>query len=159
MKLLEVARIGKAHGLQGELSVHLVTNIAERVSPGSELFLENKRKMLVKSSKPYKRNYLVMFDGVNSRSSAEELVGETLFGTPINDDSIIWVHEVIGSRILDEDRKEIGVVAAVESNPASDLLVLEDGSLIPMTFVVGHEEKIVHVEIPSGLLERGEDEN
>ncbi|MBG01002.1 MAG: 16S rRNA processing protein RimM [Acidimicrobiaceae bacterium] len=159
MKLLEVARIGKAHGLQGELSVHLITNITERVSPGSLLFLEDESELLVKSSKPYKRNYLVMFEGVNSRSSAEELVGEILYGAPIDDDTIIWAHEVIGSRVLDKDRKEIGVVAAVEPNPASDLLVLEDGSLIPMVFVKGQEEMIVNVEIPSGLLERGDNEN
>tara|TARA_B100000700_G_C14987258_1_gene829474 strand:- start:1282 stop:1761 length:480 start_codon:yes stop_codon:yes gene_type:complete len=159
MKLLEVARIGKAHGLQGELSVHLITNITERVSPGSLLFLEDESELLVKSSKPYKRNYLVMFEGVNSRSCAEELVGEILYGAPIDDDTIIWAHEVIGSRVLDKDRKEIGVVAAVEPNPASDLLVLEDGSLIPMVFVKGQEEMIVNVEIPSGLLERGDNEN
>ena len=159
MKLLEVARIGKAHGLRGELSVHLITNITERVLPGSILFLEDKREMLVRSSKPYKHNYLVMFEGVTSRSSAEDLVGEMLYGAPIDDDTIIWAHEIIGSRILDKDRKEIGVVAAVESNPASDLLVLENGSLIPMNFVVGQEEKIIHVEIPLGLLERREDEN
>ncbi len=156
MKLLEVARIGKAHGLQGEVSVHLVTNILERVAPGSVLYLEDEREMRVISSKPHKRNYLVWFEGVTSRSSAEEIVGEKLFGTPIDDADMLWAHEVIGAKVVDGDDRTIGTVVAIESNPASDLLVLEDGSLIPLTFVVDHKGQTVHVEIPSGLLEGGQ---
>jgi hypothetical protein len=46
-------------------------------------------------------------------------------------------------------------VAAVESNPASDLLVLESGGLIPVRFVTGHDPSAhtVDVDIPEGLLE------
>ena len=53
MKLLEVARIGKAHGLKGEVSVHLISNISERVESGSVLFLQDRRELLVKSSKQH----------------------------------------------------------------------------------------------------------
>ena len=45
MKLLEVARIGKAHGLKGEVSVHLISNILERVDSGSVLFLQDRLLM------------------------------------------------------------------------------------------------------------------
>ena len=154
MKLLEVARIGKAHGLQGEVSVHLVTNVLERVSPDSVLYLESKREMRVKSAKPYKQNYLVLFEGVTSRTSAEELVGEKLFGIPIDDADMMWAHEVIGNYVVDGGGAMIGKVVAIESNPASDLLILENGSIIPLTFVVEQRGHNIHVEIPLGLLER-----
>ncbi|MEC8974923.1 MAG: ribosome maturation factor RimM [Actinomycetota bacterium] len=153
MKLLEVARIGKAHGLRGEVSVHLISNVLQRVAPGSVLYLENKREMRIKSAKPYKQNYLVLFEGVTSRVSAEELVGEKLFGTPIDDADMMWAHEVIGSYVVDGGGM-IGKVVAIESNPASDLLILEDGSIIPLTFVVEQKDQNIHVEIPLGLLER-----
>ena len=50
---------------------------------------------------------------------------------------------------------ELGLVASVEANPASDLLVLESGGLIPVRFVTGHDAdaRTVDVDIPDGLLE------
>lgn len=155
-KLLEVGRIGKAHGLQGEVSVHLITNVVERLSSGSVLFLEDEREIIVRLSKPYKQNFLVFFEGITSRSLAEQLVGKKLFATPIDDPDIIWVHEVIGSEVVDETGEHRGKVVAVESNPASDLLVLDNGSLVPLVFVVDHKEKVVHVEVPDGLWDSGQ---
>ena len=51
--------------------------------------------------------------------------------------------------------EDMGRVTAVESNPASDLLVLESGGLIPVRFVTGHDPSrhTVDVDIPDGLLE------
>ena len=54
------------------------------------------------------------------------------------DDDVLWIHELIGSTVVDAARRR-HVVTAVESNPASDLLVLEDGGLVPLTFVVDAE--------------------
>jgi 16S rRNA processing protein RimM len=44
-------------------------------------------------------------------------------------------------------------VESVQANPASDLLVLEDGGLIPLTFLVSHEDGRVVVDPPAGLLD------
>ena len=43
--------------------------------------------------------------------------------------------------------------AAVEANPASDLLVLESGHLVPMVFVVEATDGRVVVDPPAGLLD------
>jgi hypothetical protein len=51
-------------------------------------------------------------------------------------------------------------VQAVLDNPASDLLELEDGRLVPSVFVVGHEPGVrVSVEVPIGLLDGDDDES
>ena len=47
----------------------------------------------------------------------------------------LWVHELIGAEVVDARGIRVGVVEAVEANPASDLLVLTDGQLIPLRFV------------------------
>ena len=39
------------------------------------------------------------------------------------------------------------------ANPASDLLELLDGRLIPMVFVVGRVERVISVDVPAGLLD------
>ena len=44
-------------------------------------------------------------------------------------------------------------VASVEDNPASDLLVLESGALIPMAFVVSTAPGEIVVDLPEGLLD------
>ena len=159
MKLLEVARIGKAHGLKGELSVRLISNVSERVESGSVLYLQDERKMVVKSSKQHKQHHLVLFEGVESRTAADALVGELLFGLPINDPEIMWAHELIGSSVLDGDGTTIGEVVAIETNPASDLLVLKGGAMIPLAFVVEQKDRMIQVDIPHGLLEEGINED
>ena len=159
MKLLEVARIGKAHGLKGELSVRLISNVSERVESGSVLYLQDERKMVVKSSKQHKQHHLVLFEGVESRTAADALVGELLFGLPINDPEIMWAHELIGSSVLDGDGTTIGEVVAIETNPASDLLVLKGGAMIPLTFVVEQKDRMIQVDIPHALLQEGTNED
>jgi hypothetical protein len=45
-------------------------------------------------------------------------------------------------------------VTAVEANPASDLLVLDGGGLVPLCFVVDHVPgSRVVVRVPDGLLD------
>ncbi len=157
--MLEVARIGKAHGLNGEVSVHLISNISERVESGSVLYLQDERKMLVKSSKQHKQHHLVLFEGVESRTAADSLVGELLYGLPIDDPETMWAHELIGSSVLDSNGTTIGEVVAIEANPASDLMVLKEGTMIPLTFVVEQKGRLIQVDIPHGLLEEGTNED
>jgi 16S rRNA processing protein RimM len=47
----------------------------------------------------------------------------------------------------------LGTVAAVEANPASDLLVLDGGGLVPLTFLVTAEPGRLVVDPPAGLLD------
>ncbi len=65
------------------------------------------------------------------------------------------MHELVGASVRDASGALVGRVAAVEANPASDLLVLESGALIPLHFVTAHDAAAgtVDVEIPEGLLD------
>ena len=73
---------------------------------------------------------------------------------PIERPGTLWVHELVGATVESSDGRELGVVAAVEANPASDLLVLADGGLVPLRFVVSHEpgQRVV-VDVPDGLFD------
>ena len=152
-ELLEIGRIGKAHGLQGELLVHLVSNRIERVARGAQMSTE-RGILTVVSSRPHQGRWLVFFEGITGREMAEAWRGVTLRAEPIDDPDALWVHELIGSRVLERDGRDRGVITAVQDNPASDLLVLDSGALIPLTFLVdGPTDGIVHVEVPDGLFE------
>ena len=43
----------------------------------------------------------------------------------------LWVHELVGAAVRDAAGTELGLIASVEANPASDLLVLEGGRAHP----------------------------
>ncbi len=151
---LEVGRIGRAHGLRGEVSITPISNRGERFAPGSTLYAGD-RALVIATSRPHQDRWLVHFDGVESRDAAEALRNLVLTGDPLGDapEGEVWVHEVIGAEVRDRAGTVLGRVASVEANPAHDLLVLDGGPLIPMVFVVSHDDGVVVVDLPEGLLD------
>jgi len=151
-ELLEVGRIVKPHGIRGEVIVDLVTNRTERVATGSVLATPSGSLEVMRSS-PHQGRWIVAFAGVEDRNQAEALRGTPLSAEPIDDEGELWVHALIGAEVVDVDGRAHGRVEAVEANPASDLLVLGDGRLVPLVFVVESSAGRVVVDVPAGLLD------
>jgi len=151
VQLLEIGRIGKPHGLRGEVSILLTTDRKERISAGSILFLDSKQELIVQNSRSHKKRFLVLFKGIDTRESAEEVSGEKLFAEPLKDQTTIWVHELIGKIVVDSHGRERGEVVEIHANPASDLLVLDDGTLVPVTFLSDMKERTITVTVPKGI--------
>jgi 16S rRNA processing protein RimM len=153
--MLEVGRIAKAHGIRGEVLVELTSDRTERVAPGTVLTTKAGRELRVLVSTPHHHRWIVAFDGVQTRTEAEALHGQVLLAEPIDDPDALFVHELIGSQVvLAGDAGEVvGTVASVEANPASDLLVLTDGRLIPVRFITEQSAGRITVDVPEGLLD------
>jgi 16S rRNA processing protein RimM len=151
--LLEVGRVGKAHGLRGEVHVVAVTNVAERFAAGSQLLVGD-RSLVVRSSRPAGNGFVVRFDGIDDRNAAEALRGTTVRAVALDTaDDDLFAHDLIGSEVRDRAGARIGSIEAVQANPAHDLLVLEGGTLIPAVFIVERSPGVVIVELPEGLLD------
>ena len=151
--LLEVGRITKAHGLNGEVTVHLWSDIEERLTPGTVLSSE-RGPMTVETHRMHQGRHLVRFEGTFDRTGAEALRGIVLLAEPIEVPGALFVHELIGCSVETTTGDVVGRVAAVESNPASDLCVLEDGKLVPLVFLVSHEPGVrIVIDPPDGLLD------
>jgi 16S rRNA processing protein RimM len=153
MTLLEVGRIDKAQGLRGEVVVTLTTTETSRIDVGSEL-VAGDRLVVVAESRPHQHRWVVRFEGVTSREGAEALARAVLKAeAPADtDDDDLWVHELIGTPVVETDGTDRGVVEAVQDNPASDLLVLDSGALVPLRFLVGRDDEgRLVVEAPAGL--------
>ncbi len=151
--VLDVGQIMKAHGLKGQVSVALFTDRHERVAPG--MVLETDRGLLhVTASLAHQNRFLVSFAEISDREGADRWRGVILRAEAIEDDDVIWIHDLFGASVETTDGVLRGVVTSVEGNPASDILVLDTGFLVPLTFVVSVEanERIV-VEVPEGLFE------
>lgn len=167
MPLLEIGHVGKAHGLKGEVVVHLTTDrIAERTAPGAVFVVAGRpvvvsagpvEQLTVRSARLQQRKatqelWVMGFAEIAGRNEAEALRGVGLTAEAIEDDDAVFVHEVVGCRVVDQHGTDHGEVAAVVANPASDLLELADGRLIPMVFLVETDGDTLHVDVPDGLL-------
>lgn len=157
-RVLEVGRIGRPHGLRGEVTVLLSTDRIERAQPGASLIARaadgEEREVVIAQSRRHQQRWLVRFEGVEDRNAAAALTGSVLYAPALeSDDDELWVHELIGAIVVDTSDREIGSVVAIEANPAHDLLVLDGGALVPSTFVVSVEDGRVRVDVPEGLLE------
>ena len=151
--LLEIGRVGRPHGTGGEVTVTLVSNRPERLAPGSELRTDA-GTLRVTAARPHNQRHLVTFAGIDDRHKAEGLRGLVLRAAPIADPDELWVHELIGARVVEVSGIDRGRVAAVVANPAGDLLELVDGTLVPLRFVVDSVPgECLEVDAPDGLFE------
>lgn len=150
--LLEVGSIGRPHGLGGEVYVDLVTDRTERVEVGSSLFV-NGNWLTVLRSKPHQHRWLVVFDGIADRVAAQRYTSARLYAEPVDDPDALWVHELVGATVRTASGAEVGRCVGVVANPASDLLELDDGTLVPERFVTGASDGVITIDPPDGLLE------
>jgi 16S rRNA processing protein RimM len=149
---LEVGRIAKPHGLRGEVVVQMLDDRPERLRPGAT-FEAGGRRLDVVESRPHQGRHLVRFAGVDDRDAAEALRGVSLEAEAHADPDLLWVHELIGSRCVELDGTERGRVVSVIDNPAADLLELDSGALVPLSFLVSHDEGVVTIDPPAGLFD------
>ena len=153
--LREVGRIGRAHGVQGELYVTLITDRVERVAPGARL-LAGSQWLTVAEARLQPQRWLVRFVGVDDRTAAEKLTNSVLQAEPIDvddDDDALWVHQLIGSRVVDQHGVDRGTCVAVIDNPAHDILELDSGALVPVIFVVSCVDGVATIDPPEGLFD------
>ncbi len=162
--LLELGRIGKAHGLRGEVVVTLTTDrIEERTQAGGRLFVGPTRddavERVVAAARRHHAKWLFRFEGLDDRDSADALRGQQIYGVALDpgelddDDDVLFVHELIGSRLIDQHGTDRGTVVSVIDNPAADLLELDGGALVPLTFVTEASGGRITVDAPDGLFD------
>jgi ribosomal 30S subunit maturation factor RimM len=133
--------------------VELVSNRAERSVPGS-VFMTDGGELRIERARPFRHRWLVNFEGVHGIDAAEALRDRVLRAPPLEDQSVLWVHELVGSTVIDHtDGRTLGRVTAVVANPMSDLLELDGGGLVPLRCVVDNSPGRIVVDIPIGLLE------
>ena len=152
--LLEVGVVGKANGLRGEVHVRLTTNNLDRLVVGWRLSsdLAERPELIVRSARRQGERWVVAFEGVTTREAAESLRGAGLSAEPVEDDpDAYWVHDLIGAEVVDVEGTPRGTVVEVMDNPASDILVLDGGALVPLRFATWAGPGRLVADVPEGL--------
>lgn len=134
LEFVVVGRIGRPHGVRGEVSVEVRTDDPGlRFVPGAVLSTdpEDAGPLRVRCVRQHKGHPLIGFDGVPDRTAAETLRGTLLLAEPIvdADPDTFYDHDLVGLRVRLTDGRQVGTVAGVEHGPGQDLLVIDQTSL------------------------------
>ena len=167
--LVTVGRIGRPHGIRGEVTVEVRTDSPElRFAPGSVLTTEPARigPLTVAAARWHSGRLLRSVAGVSDRTGAEALRGAVLW-SEVDDDEIpedpeeFFDHQLRGLSVVAVGTSErIGVVDDVVHLPGQDLLSVkrEGGREVLVPFVAEIVTDIdldagrVTVDLPVGLL-------
>jgi 16S rRNA processing protein RimM len=144
-----VGRVTRAHGVRGEVSVLVLSEVEDRFGPGSEVLLEDGRSLTVRTSRPHRSRLLVTFEGIPDRTAAEPLAGAYLFvdgrDVPEPPEDSFWPHDLEGSEVVTEDGRSLGAIAEVVHGEANDIWVARrDGR---ETLVPALKDVVVSVDV------------
>ena len=155
-----VGRIGKAHGLRGDVTINVRTDEPDRrFAPGSVLDAEapsgsatTLRKLTVASYRWHSSVLLVRFEEIPDRTAAEALSGTYLFvpadSSPELPEGEFWPHQILGAEVRTESGRSLGTIAEIVRTQANDVWVAkgEDGeALIPAL-----RDLVVSVDLSAG---------
>lgn len=136
-----VARIGRAHGLKGEVSIELRTDVpGERLAAGTVLMTEpaSAGPLTVASVRNQAAHWFVRFEQVSDRTGAEALRGvELTADVDADEEEDAWfLQDLVGLKAMRPDGEALGVVVDVLPMPAQDLLVVKQAggfkAMIPL---------------------------
>ncbi|MEI6108829.1 MAG: ribosome maturation factor RimM [Actinomycetes bacterium] len=163
---LVIGRIGRAHGVRGDLFVEPMTDEPDhRYADGTVLMTSDNTTLTVATSKWHSGRFVVHFQGVDDRTAAEALRGITLSlevdpAELPDDPDEFYDHQLVGLEVVLSDGTKVGIISEVIHLPSQDLLsVKREGDvevLIPFVteFVpdIDLETKRVTITPPPGLL-------
>jgi 16S rRNA processing protein RimM len=164
---LVVGRIGRPHGVRGEVSVDVRTDDPDvRYAPGSVLLTDpDRRQLTVVRSRWHHGRLLVQFEECSERDAADALRGQLLVVDSATAGSTepgeYWDHELVGLEVRLPSGSRVGVIEDVLHVSGTDLLAVrrETGgealvpfveALVPIVDVAGGH---VTIDPPKGLLE------
>jgi ribosomal 30S subunit maturation factor RimM len=107
----------------------------------------------IATSKKSTDRWLMYFVGVTDRNIVERLTNSDVYGEPIDDPSVVWVHELIGSVVVDTAGNNLGTCTGVIDNPAHPIMELDHGFLVPTPFIVSNENGRIEIDAPEGLFD------
>ncbi|MFJ3282715.1 ribosome maturation factor RimM [Streptomyces halstedii] len=169
---LVVARIGRAHGIKGEVTVEVRTDEPElRLGPGAVLATEPAERgpLTIETGRVHSGRLLLRFENVRDRTAAEALRNTLLIAEvdPAElpeDPEEFYDHQLIDLDVVLADGTGIGRITEISHLPSQDLFIVErpDGSEVMIPFVeeivaeIDLEEQRAVVTPPPGLIDESE---
>ena len=163
-EVYKIGRLGKTHGVKGEVSFLFDDDVFDRVD-ADYLVLMVDGILVPFFMEEYRfrsdTTAIVKFCDIDTQERARELTGcDVYFPRALTDSdegSMSWA-EIVGYSIVDASTGQtVGKIASIDDATINILFCLEDGTLIPaseeLITSVDQENRIITIDIPEGLLE------
>lgn len=151
---LLVGKIGRAHGIRGDVAIDVRTDEPERRFESGASFATRRGTLTLVSTHWHGQRLLARFRDVDDRTSAEQLRGIELRVTVAaaerpEDPEEFYDHQLIGLEVVDLQSTALGRVEEVLHLPAQDVLALRltDEREVLVPFV---NELVPHVDLAGG---------
>ncbi|WP_393097344.1 ribosome maturation factor RimM [Streptomyces sp. LN325] len=151
---LVVARVGRAHGIKGEVTVEVRTDEPEiRLAPGAVLATDpaSTGPLTIETGRVHSGRLLLRFEGVRDRNAAEALRNTLLIADVDPDEKPdapdeYYDHQLMDLDVVTKEGDEVGRITEISHLPSQDLFVVErpDGTEVMIPFV---EEIVIEIDL------------
>ncbi len=159
--LVLVGHVRGPAGMQGEVRVNVVSDIPQRLAPGDVVHIRGS-VYRVDTKRAVRRDLLIKFREVNSRTAAETLQGESIYVTekdvPPPQPDTYYHYQLLDMLVVTASGMELGVITDVLETGANDVYVVkgpEKETLVPALADVVKEVDVeggrMVVDLPEGL--------
>ena len=167
----KIGRIGKPHGIKGELTMMVEDDVFDRVE-GEYLILLIDGILVPFFIEDYRfrseQSALVKFCDIDTQERASEVTGcDVFFPRSLSDsddtDTLTW-QEAIGYQVADDNSgKTLGTISYIDTSTANTLIELDNGMLIPAAYEIikdiNTEQRLITMSLPEGLMEIWQQDN
>lgn len=164
-EFLVVGKLGKPHGVQGEIVMDIYTDFPERLKQGEIVYIGAQLQPVhITKQRPHSRGLLVSFDGFQTREKVaglrNSIVQVRTADRPKLPKGEYYHHQMLGLQVVDENETILGRITAILETGANDVYVVKDDLgaevLIPalesVILDIDLEENQVRVHLLPGLL-------
>ena len=163
-EVYKIGRLGKAHGVKGEVSFQFDDDIFDRVD-ADYLVLDIDGILVPFFMEEYRfRNdtvCLVKFCDIDTQQRAQELTGcDVYFPRALAEETeeMLSLASLVGFEIVDASNgNTVGNIVAIDDSTINLLFELEDGTLIPTSDEliedIDAKQRTIRMNIPEGLLD------
>lgn len=166
--MFRIGVIASTHGLKGEVKVFPTTDDINRFKSLKKCYIRTKTgdmEMEKASCKFFKNMAIISFKGFEDINLIEKYKGCDIYVDRENavalEEDEYYIADAIGSRIVDEDGKDIGILDDVMQTGANDVFVVKtpEGKEILMPVIsdcvldMDLENQIITVRLMKGMLD------
>ena len=163
-EVYKIGRIGKAHGVKGEVSFSFDDDVFDRVD-ADYLILEVDGILVPFFMEEYRfrsdNTALVKFEDIDTQDRARELTNCDVYflrSEADDEEEELTYSFLVGFNIVDDQSgRNVGTIASIDDNTLNILFELEDGTLIPaseeLITDIDKDNKTITIALPEGILE------
>ena len=163
----KLGKITKAHGLKGDLKATFEAEFPIDFSKLESVFVNINNKLIpffIENISVQGKKAIFTIEDIKDLTAAQPLFDKELY-LPLNmlpekDDSILLYKDLIGFTVADLTLGMLGIITDVYTMPGQEILAMDYKNkeiLIPaseeLITKIEKRKKIVHIDIPEGLLE------